>query len=337
MTQPAGSLGSWQNHGFGLALRSAFPLVGCEPGPTDDRPLVRLGLAVRSELTADFAPEGTSVIAHRHGPSGRPLARLQAHPRGGYLISSPGKGLFQVSARGDLVRCAPNAVASWLWQRSLLGEVLPFVSALRGMEALHASAVVPGAGLPAIAVAGASGAGKSSLAVELILRGAALLADDVTVVENRGAEVMAHPAMGLLSVRPAAAARLEQRILDGRIGTSHDSIRLALRREEKPVRLGAIYFLQPPGAARSLRLIEVRTLRPGLLLGSTFNIALRTPQRLIAQLDACAAMATSVRMVRVNLPAAVDFSVVAERLLADAKAAGLLADAPAAALLARRR
>ncbi|HXA42021.1 MAG TPA: hypothetical protein VNV65_03800 [Candidatus Solibacter sp.] len=328
MTRPTGSSGSWTNHGFGLGLRSAFPLAGCAPGSTDGRPPVRLELASRSELTAAFARKGTSVMAHRPGPSGRPLARLLAHPRSGYLISSPGHGLFQVSSRGDLVRCAPNAVAAWLWQRSLLGEVLPLVSALRGMEALHASAVVLGAGLPAIAVAGASGSGKSSLAVELILRGGALLADDVTVVENRRAEVVAHPALGLLSLNPVTAARLEHRFLDGgvgsRVGSSHHTIRLAVQREERPVRLGAIYFLQP-GHQASVRLTEVRPADPRLLLGSTFNVALRTPRRLIAQLDACAAMAVSVRMVRVSLPAAVDFSIVAGRLLTDAQAAGLLA------------
>jgi hypothetical protein len=325
----------WRNHGFGLALESSFALAGCPPGAAAlERPRVGIGLADRADLATALPPEGTAMIARYLDQAGRSRARLRSHPVDGYLLNAPGYGLFHISRAGDEVRCAPTSVAPWRWQRSLLGEVLPFVSALRGLEALHASAVVPGAGNPAIAVAGPSGRGKSSIAVELLLKGATLLADDVLAVEPGAGGVVAHPAMGLLSLRRTAGGRLDPSKLEGlgdRVGADNGSIRMAVRRAEEPVRLGAMYFLEPlrgPGQVRPkpgpVRLKEVLPPDPRLLLGSTFNIALRTPERLRNQLEACAAIAGSVRMVRVGLPSAVDFSVVARRILADAASAGLL-------------
>jgi hypothetical protein len=45
---------------------------------------------------------------------------------------------------------------------------------------------------------------------------------------------------------------------------------------------------------------------PRLLLAHTFNVALRTPARLAAQLDLCARLAASVALTRVSVPASVD-------------------------------
>ncbi len=185
--------------------------------------------------------------------------------------------------------------------------------------------MVPGDGLPAIAVAARSGGGKSSVAAELILRGATLLADDVTAVEAGDTGVMAHPALGLMSLARTAPGlnALSRARLGVKVGSSTDSVRVSVRRYEKPVRLGAIYFLQPAVGSSSIRLTEVHPPDPRLLLASTFNVALRTRERLITQLETCAAIARSVRLVRVSLPPEGDFSALAGRLLADAELAGL--------------
>ena len=324
MTPLADSSRAWRSHGFGIGLESAFAIAGCPPGSTNRRPVVRLKFASRLELASALGADETSVIAHRPGPGGRALPRLLAHPRDGYVISAAGHGVFHVSPRGDVVRCAPNAVAPWLWQRSLVGSVLPFVSALHGLEAIHASAVIPHPGAAAIALAAGSGGGKSSVAAELLLRGAMLLADDVTAVEPGQGGVIAHPALGLLSLKPEAARSLDRRGLSQlghRVGADGVSVRLSVTRHEAPTRLGSIYFLRPAFEARSVRLSRMSPPDPRVLLGSTFNVALRTPERLVAQLEACAAIARSVRLVRVEVPPRIDFSVVAGRLLADAATA----------------
>jgi serine kinase of HPr protein (carbohydrate metabolism regulator) len=56
---------------------------------------------------------------------------------------------------------------------------------------IHASCVAIGG--RAVLIAGKSGAGKSDLALRLIDRGAALISDDYTLLERRGADLLARP------------------------------------------------------------------------------------------------------------------------------------------------
>lgn len=67
----------------------------------------------------------------------------------------------------------------------LLGPILAFVLRLRGMIALHASAVEMDGG--AVLVSGPSGAGKSTTAAAFALNGWPVLTDDVAVVVPAGA------------------------------------------------------------------------------------------------------------------------------------------------------
>ena len=92
--------------------------------------------------------------------------------------------------------CAPPDDEPWSWQRFLVGRILPWAAVLRGHEAFHASAVaVRGR---AAAFVGATGAGKTSLAVQLVARGADFVTDDVLSLSREGDEIRAHAGAAIL-------------------------------------------------------------------------------------------------------------------------------------------
>jgi serine kinase of HPr protein (carbohydrate metabolism regulator) len=63
-------------------------------------------------------------------------------------------------------------------------------------ETRHATSVAIGGN--ALLITGASGSGKSDLALRLIDRGAVLVSDDYSVVQRRGAELWATPAPNIV-------------------------------------------------------------------------------------------------------------------------------------------
>src|SRR5579884_261819 len=196
----------WQSHGFGLALQAAFPILGCpESRPTRELPVVSIKLSDR-DLVRRALPAESPAIARSVDQSGEWRDDVVAHPRAGYLLDERAAGLFHVSVDGAQIRCAPGRVARWRWQRHLAGRVLPFASTLNGFEPLHASGVALDG--HAIAIVGDSGAGKSTIAAELVLRGSRLLADDVVAVRVEAGRVIAYPGLGLMSLRRDAVQRI---------------------------------------------------------------------------------------------------------------------------------
>lgn len=321
---------SWRGDAFGLDIDSSFGLVGCDGSDAvAARPLprVQLQLAPRAELAAAVPARASDVIARRPGPSGRLVPEVRAHDSQGYLLVGAGFGLFHVSRDGAVARCAPVAIAAWRWQRYLIGQVLPFVSALRGYETLHAGAVAVDGG--AVAVTAASGRGKSSLLVRLVAEGARFFADDVVAVEARGGRPLAHPGTGLVSLRPDTLERLGSDVsrLGRIVGRDRSGVRLAVARHDGPLSLRALYRLQAAAGDHTGRVVHSPP-DPRALLGSTYNAALLTPDRLRAQLDVCAAVARCTRVVDVPVTPSVDFRTLARELLDDARAAPAPAAVP---------
>ena len=100
----------------------------------------------------------------------------------GYVVRVPHVGDFSVSIDGASLQ-APSALPLSSAQHLLSDLVLPLALSRQRDLLLHASAVhLPDVG--AVAIAGASGRGKSSLAAVLTAHGAALLSDDCTAVEQ---------------------------------------------------------------------------------------------------------------------------------------------------------
>jgi hypothetical protein len=284
---------------FGLNISAAFrfpgllPAIGSSPVPS-----VALHLVPRSEILAAWPDDATMLLDER-GPDGRPSHVFATHPDAGHLLHARGWGIYLIAPGAHTVACAPTRQPTWRWQRYLVGQVLPFLAVLHRYEVLHASVVSNDR--RAIALVGPSGAGKSTLAAELALRGWHRLADDVLVAAlDTSGRVIAHRAVALTNLRHDAASRLGARAVDrlgAIIGSDDEALRIAAPLAPDAVALDALYLLDraTPGPA----IERLRPVDPKLLLGATFNLVIRTPERLSRQLDVCQAIAATVDVTRV--------------------------------------
>jgi hypothetical protein len=112
----------------------------------------------------------------------------------------------------DGTRIEVDGTGSCVWARSaagatvedtatyLLGPTLGFVLQLRGFNCLHASVVALGDS--AVAFAGASGFGKSSLAAAMALRDHPVLADDLCALVERSGRFFVRPAYPRIRLWP---------------------------------------------------------------------------------------------------------------------------------------
>jgi len=90
-------------------------------------------------------------------------------------------GSFQITGGEEIIIQPDDQVDHGLLQRYLVGAGIAILLYQRGRLVLHASAVKINE--RGIAFLGASGAGKSSIATALFVRGHPLLVDDITAVE----------------------------------------------------------------------------------------------------------------------------------------------------------
>jgi len=118
---------------------------------------------------------------------------------------------------------------------------------LRGVTCLHASAVAFGE--QAVAFVGSEGAGKSTTAAALALRGHAILSDDVVALGESNGSFFVHPACPYLCLWPESVQSIygSAEVLP-RFIASNEKRRLSLgkqklRFQERPLPLVAIYIL----------------------------------------------------------------------------------------------
>jgi hypothetical protein len=245
-------------------------------------------------------PQQTELVCDEREPDGAVKFRIEADPEHGYLIAGPRYGAHLLSTDGARLRCYPPGRADTAWQRLLIAQVLPFAALLQGLEVLHASAVVKDGA--ALAFLGSSGAGKTSIALELCYRGAGFLADDVLALEVRGGELTAHPGTPFAGIGTAAAEtiRTKQRLLPEHVVALDDPAeRLVwMGSPAAPTPLGALFLLE----RRGVQTPEPPRFEPAadarLLLSSTFNFVLAAPARLRRLLDVCA-LAAQLRVERI--------------------------------------
>ena len=290
---------------YGLDLHCSFAVAGI---PSSDG---RGGGRVRhtrvdllEEDGAQPAPRAGQIVTRR-APGGRLIASLDLDPAVGYRMFADGWGHFVIAEDGSRVGCrSPAAPEPWLFQRFLTGQVLPFAALLSGLELFHASGVT--LDRTVIGLAGTCGAGKTSVALNLVLRGARLFTDDVIAVETTAAgNVMCHPgpaAANLRDGRLRALAVAGERPFRGVVGASPASLRTLVEREPRPLPLGALYFLDHGNATVAIEPLH----DPFVLIGHTFNVAIRTPSRLARQLDVCARIAADSTMFRARVPRSMD-------------------------------
>ena len=292
---------------FGLQVSSAFAVPGL-------RPAVRSGAVGAVVLERDGRPQqewnGEPAMIKR-SPKGRVLAALHVDARRGHRLVAAGYGTFDISSAGDRIVCRPDPDApEWLWQRFLLGQAMPYAAVLQGVETFHASAVeVDGV---VLAIAGASGAGKSSLALNLAVAGARFSADDVVAIAPGGTTVV-FPGPAIANVRdPALRRRAEtgERPFGAIVGRSQESVRAVILPAGSPAPLGALYFIERGTQHASIQFSPTED--AFRLIGHAFNALVGTPDRLMRQLDTCARVASTATLFDVRAGTGVS----AERLSA---------------------
>jgi hypothetical protein len=129
----------------------------------------------------------------------------------------------------------------------LLGPVLGLLLRLRGVTCLHASAVAFGE--HAVAFVGCEGAGKSTTAAALALRGHSVLSDDVVALAERDGLFYVHPAYPYLCLWPESVQSIYGSADSlPRFSANYEKRRLSLEKqelrfEERCLPLSAIYIL----------------------------------------------------------------------------------------------
>jgi len=255
--------------------------------------------------TADHTPG--SVRELRDGET--VLLSVELAPPAGYLLHAPGYARILIASDGTELICDPEPGSSE-WSTLLPAQALPMAATLQGFEVLHASGVVLQD--RAALFAGPQGAGKSSLAAALLHRGAALLSDDTVALEPRGDALIAHPGAALLQLRAAERDRLSarERAVLGPPETFLDKQRYNPTLAASAAPFGELFLLERSTHGPSIERIEA--VDPFTLLASTFNLSVRTPERLARHLDLAVALAATERIYRLRIQPGMDATQLAE-------------------------
>jgi hypothetical protein len=296
ISSPRGAIAPWRGRAFGVDLELRLELP----------PLAAVEAPVRvAETTISLAePPAFEDLWPKTGAqqcglmieAETVLLEIFGHPETGYLLSSP-LGRYIVSPDGSVVVCRASPVLEDV-QRMLIGQVLPLVAALRGLDILHASAVAIDGG--AVAFTGPPGAGKSTLAVNLALRGAMLLADDVIALRRVGERLQVEPATSLVNLRHDQAERLQEQLGElGRPLGSTEKLHIAVNTVAEPQPLRALYVLEL-GVSGPTEVVPVVPPDPRIFLGSAYLPYLSAPRLVAARFESAALMERSVNMFRVR-------------------------------------
>jgi hypothetical protein len=234
------------------------------------------------------------TVPEKIGSSGSGPTRVeyQELDSGETLIRTRSFGDHLIARGGSAAYSAVGGVDTELWQRYVLGQVLPLTASLQGLEVFHAGAVVIEDVV--VAVAGPSGSGKSSLAAALVASGAAsFFTDDVLALEAGAFELTAFPGPNLIGVPHDRAPTLP---LDVFAGPPHwvdeDKALSPVRGERRPLPIGAFIRLSPD-ARQSVPRFE--PCLPDRLMATTFDGVTRAPERLLRLLRVSAMLAADGR------------------------------------------
>jgi|SRR5215831_17463663 len=165
----------------------------------------------------------------------------------GYVLRFPSYGEFVIATDTKSIRCCPLPdTAETTVRHLLLDHVVPLILSRREHLVLHASAVLTRHG--AIAFAGKSGKGKSTLAASFALEGFPLVSDDYLVLRQRQEGWMAIPAYPGVRLWPSTVQAIVSQDLPTEEVASYTVKRRVvdtklLRRTNEPVLLRRLYVL----------------------------------------------------------------------------------------------
>jgi hypothetical protein len=304
-----GREGSRRTVAFGLPLEidGGIEVPGLAPEPPAPVPGREAPTAIALDpegLERRWAgAEGEARRMRELRGGGETLLTVDLREPAGYLLEARDVGRVLVSPDGGEILCAPLPQAPE-WAFILAAQALPLAATLRGLEVFHAAGVVVEG--QAVLFAGQPGAGKSSLAAAFLRREAGLLGDDAIALELRDGAIVAHPSAATVYLRPVEHERLSAAERD-RLG---GSVAFASRRRYAPgtvpgpAPLAAFFLLERAGGGAAIE--PVPAVDPFALLASTFNLSVRTPERLVHQLDVAAAIADAGAVHRLRVHPGVD-------------------------------
>lgn len=187
-------LSSFDYQIYGLRVRSNQPIAGLVGAPSELPPDV--------ELWLDQLPAGSHP---------------NIHPDSTGLVEVDGETLY-LFEYADTTRIFTNTGGTRIWATIprgataddtlayVLGPTLSFLLRLRGITALHASAV--GVDGHAVALCGPAGAGKSTTAAAFSRRGVPVLCDDIVPLWPEGGRHLVYPGYAYLRLWPESAELL---------------------------------------------------------------------------------------------------------------------------------
>src|SRR5206468_7911950 len=223
------------------------------------------------------------------------------------------RGLFEflVAADGRRIVARPLPGLARMpraFETYLLGQVLSFALIARGLEPLHATAVVVGGG--AVGFLGDCGRGKSTLGAAFLRAGHALLTDDLLVLRDDAGGFSAAAGPPRLKLFRTPARRVLGRGLrgtpmNGRGGKLVFPLGARATRDAAPLR--ALYVLCPRRTGGD---VVIRPLSPRRafveLTRNTFNACVLDAARLARQFDLAARVAAAVPVKTLTYPRGLD-------------------------------
>ncbi|HKZ14485.1 MAG TPA: hypothetical protein VJL81_11645 [Solirubrobacterales bacterium] len=285
------------------------------------------------ELSCEFREvealwDGDGELVHEALIADGATLRVERGAAGDHLIRC-GEHRFHLSADCSRLACPRPTVPDPLWWGAFLDWVPYSAASLSGLLCIHAAGVLIDGRV--LAVAADAGAGKSTLAAELLARGATFFCDDVLAVEPTGEGVVAHPGPRLAKVaaaRPDLVERLGRPL--GRAGEEVLVEVAGAAGPPSPIAAVVILDRSAEGAARP-RLVE-----EGLPALRRLVVGLPGPaDRERQRFEALAALVEAAPVVRLRagaeVPAATLARYLLEALRADGDATGAIESVAAAA------
>ncbi len=301
---------------YGIELRCDFPLPSGVPTPGPAGAARTIEARAQPPEAVESAWSGAGDLVHESVVGGGARLRIERGREGDHLVRY-GAHAFHLSPDLAVLTCAPPAEPDPGWEHAMLDWVAYAAAVLSGMRCIHAGAVRLEAGV--LAVAAASGGGKTTLAVELVAGGAEFFCDDVLAIELRGGRAIGHPGA------PFACLPGRRRDLAGRLGPTQlalgDEVWARVnRRARTPAPVAAVVFLDrredgpPSPSIGAASFIELRSLAVG------FPVPGDSEAR---RFSALAALADQATLLRLEASPSVPAEALAETILARLRAEGI--------------
>ena len=251
---------------YGLTFSCDTPIPGLKE---------ELDVSRRTHVCVELTSEPSWVLEALNLPSSV-LQTIAASPETqdpAFVLTSLGEGRFFQLGYSDGTLFVVDGDATRIWgiagygqtiqdlSTYLLGPVMGFILRRRGITALHASAVcLEGR---AIALAGEAGAGKSTAAAALALRGLPVLCEDIAALGQAEGEFAVEPGYPRVCLWPESVEMLMghggslPRIAPNweKCFFQLDGMQGKLEKQKRP--LGAVYILSPREEANAPRIEEV--------------------------------------------------------------------------------